>query len=33
MTLELRAAKDLAQLLHGQGRRKEARNLLTPVYD
>ena len=31
-SLELRAAASLARLWHEQGRRGEARNLLTPVY-
>jgi predicted ATPase len=32
-SLELRAATSLARLLHGRGRRGEARALLQPVYD
>ena len=32
-TLELRAARDLARLWRDQGKTREARNLLAPVYD
>ena len=30
---ELRAALDLARLWHDQGKRTEARDLLSPIYD
>jgi predicted ATPase len=32
-SLELRAATSLARLWRDQGKRKEARDLLTPIYD
>jgi len=32
-SLELRAATSLAQLMQGQGRKRESQNLLAPIYD
>ena len=32
-SLELRAAHSLARLWHGQGKTKQAREMLAPVYD